>query len=512
MVQTGWVRIPWPEHGAPRRVRAMRKSDLPFGSQFTPSQTPLQDVLRLVVMYEGNVEQFTDAVQWQFFASHGTDDRSRREVAKNTILSLRAYGIVDQKGNLTDFGRQLVDAINDGQRLYDILARHILINLHGLDLVQTAIDMRRLGVSVTLETLRRELERRGVHMPRGGMHLSAMKGWLQQAGVFKAGPGYEVDEVRIKELLGVGPQDIAELADLPEPLRAFVRALAALSHDGEPLPSNRVADCASALYGVAFPEKSLPKTLAPLVDAGLVTLTKTTQGRGAKPHLVRPTDKLRNGIVKPLLDKLSSAAGFPAAALWYQPLGTTLQQLRSQDRHVKGQALERLAVYMCWLLDLEFRGWRRRGQDTAGAEVDVLAEAARLVFSRWQIQCKNTHYVSLDDVAREVGVACILRSHIILMVTSGRVGQEARGYATDIMKQTHLNIAFFDHQDLQRMASDASAIIDVLRREAQHAMQIKHTEVKELSGSRESSRAYYESAAEDSATPGAWAAEGGGSA
>lgn len=179
---------------------------------------------------------------------------------------------------------------------------------------------------------------------------------------------------------------------------------------------------------------------------------------------------------------------------------------------MKGQALERLAVYMCWLLDLEFRGWRRRGQDTAGAEVDVLAEAARLVFSRWQIQCKNTHYVSLDDVAREVGVACILRSHIILMVTSGRVGQEARGYATDIMKQTHLNIAFFDHQDLQRMASDASAIIDVLRREAQHAMQIKHTEVKELSGSRESSRAYYESAAEDSATPGAWAAEGGGSA
>lgn len=509
MAQTGLVRIPWPDHGAHRRVKVQRKSDLPFGSQFTPSQTPLEDLLRLVAKHEGNLEQLTQAIEQQFFASHGTDDHSRREVARNTILSLRAYGILDQRGKLTDLGRQLVSALNDSRRLYDLLARHILLHLHGLDLVQAVIDMRRLGVSITLETLRRELERRGVHMPRGGMHISAMKGWLEKAGVFKPGSRYDVDEARIKELVGLNPEEIALLADLPQPLRAFVRALAALSPDGRPLPSNKVAEYASDLYGVSFPEKSLPKALAPLVDAGLVTLTKTTQGRGAKPHLVCPTERLRKDVIQPLLNAMASAAGFPATALWYQPLSTTLEQLRSNERHVKGQALERLAVYLCWLLDLQFRGWRRRGKETAGAEVDVLAEAARLVFNRWQIQCKNTYYVSLDDVAREVGVASVLRPHIILIVTSGRVGQEARAYATDVMKQTYLNIAFLDRDDLQRIASDPSAVIDVLRREAEHAMEIKRSEAEELGEPRRLTLEYQTSTKEDLPTSDTWAADSG---
>jgi site-specific DNA-methyltransferase (cytosine-N4-specific) len=36
-------------------------------------------------------------------------------------------------------------------------------------------------------------------------------------------------------------------------------------------------------------------------------------------------------------------------------------------------------------------------------EVDFIFRSQRLVFSRWQVQCKNTAKVSLDDVAKEVG-------------------------------------------------------------------------------------------------------------
>lgn len=459
-------------------MAGQRKSDLPFGSQFTPSQTPLPELLRLVIDHECDPDQLVIAIRNRFFASHATDDHSRMEVAKNTLLSLRAYGIVDDHARLTDFGRQLVHALRSGAVLYDLLARHILIHHRGLDLVQTIVDMQQGGVKITLESLRQELGKRGIHMPPGGTHISAMKGWLQQAGIFKGSAGYIVDKDRLKELVGMGPKQIAVLATLPWKLCAFVRALARASPEGEPVPDSKVAKLASALYGVRFPEKSLPQTLSPLVEAGLM-LIKTTQGRGAKPHLVKPTEKLRADVINPLLEAVARATGFPASALWHQPLPKTLADLESNTRNVKGDALERLAIYFCWLLDLEFRGWRRRGKETAGAEVDVLAEAARLVFNRWQIQCKNTRVVSLDDVAREVGVAVKLKPHIILIVTSGRVGLEARRYATDIMKETYLNIAFLDKDDLHRIAGDPFVVTDVLRREAENAMEIKRMDMIE---------------------------------
>lgn len=469
-----------PQPAGFRRKPAVRqrKSDLPFGSQFTPTQTPLPALLRLVVEHQGDPDQLVTTIKKQFFASHGTDDLSRTEVAKNTLLSLRAYGIVDENAKLTEFGRQLAEAIDSGPKVYDLLARHILTELHGLDLALTVIDMQRGGAKITLESLRQELGRRGVHMPPGGTHISAMKGWLEKAGVFKAGSPYMVDRDRLRELVGMDPSDIAALAALPLRLRAFVRALASLSPEGAPVPSNKVARHASTLYGVNFPEKSLPKTLKPLVDEGFIELIKTTAGRGAKAHLVKPTEKLRAQVINPLLEAMASATGFPASALWHQPLKKTLEDLRSKNRYVKGKALELLAIYFCWLLDLEFRAWRRRGRETAGAEVDILAEAARLVFSRWQIQCKNTTTVSLDDVAREVGVAVKLKPHIILVVTSGRVGSEARRYATDIMSETYLNIAFLDKQDLRRIADDPFVVTDVLRREAERAMEIKRIEME----------------------------------
>ena len=85
--------------------------------------------------------------------------------------------------------------------------------------------------------------------------------------------------------------------------------------------------------------------------------------------------------------------------------------------------------------------------------------------------------MSLDDIAKEVGVAVKTKPHVIMIVTSGRVGPDARGFATDIMRETHLNVALVEGPDLRRVAKDPMAIVDVLRREAENAMEIKRIEV-----------------------------------
>ena len=54
------------------------------------------------------------------------------------------------------------------------------------------------------------------------------------------------------------------------------------------------------------------------------------------------------------------------------------------------------------IIGLDFIQTRLKGNETAGAEVDVLFDSSRLLYTRWQVQCKNTHRVSLDQIAKEV--------------------------------------------------------------------------------------------------------------
>lgn len=457
----------------------MPKSDLPFTSQFTPTQTPLPQLLSLVERCAGSQETLVSNIEAAFFYQHaGGDLHERREVAKNTVLSLMAYGLLDEDRHLTDFGQILVALKDDALALYEALARHILTNLRGLELIETIRSMHKAGRDITLESLARELRKRGLYVPRGSMNMSGMKAWLAQAGIV-SDKGYQVNEGRVLEVLGMGLEDVAVMAGLASAHRAFLRALATLN-PGQPIPAAEVVEHAEALYGADLPEKSTPKFLKRLQDAGLIELAKTTGGRGAKSHLVSLTEKGRAEVLIPLLTTLDTATGLALGPLWDKPLADTLAQLHVDDRHVKGVALEALAVHFCRLVDLSFVGWRLRGPATGGAEVDVLAESSRLVFSRWQIQCKNTDRVSLEDVAKEVGVSLALHSTVIVILTTGTVGGEARKYANTIMSSQNLHIALLDGRDLAQVAGRPGRVVEVLKREAEHAMEVKHLDSSQL--------------------------------
>ena len=355
-------------------------------------------------------------------------------------------------------------------------AKHILLNLHGMTLVNCIKDMVNAGEQVNLTTLREGLDARGVHYPTGGKHPSMMRLWLAKAGVF-VGKRWLFNLSRIDEILGVNPDEFEVLAKLTPEQRAFLRALANTGSI-ESQNANEIAKLAAATYGVKFPEKSLPKlVLNALVEAGYITTEKTTSGRGAKPFLVAPTTKLVSDVVEPLLEQLKGQTDPKLLTLLRTPLSEILNEVEDSDRYRAGLALEALAFKIMRLLDMNYVATRLRANQTGGAEVDIVFEGARLMYSRWQVQCKNTGRVSLDDVAKEVGLTHFLKSNVIVIVTTGKIGSEARRYANKIMTDSNLAIVMLDGNDLNTISDRPAAILRAFQREANHAMSLKQIEI-----------------------------------
>lgn len=457
----------------------MVKSDLPFGSEFSPSQINLPTLLEIIHDNEGDWHDLEDAIRLQWFESHDTTEYNRRKLANNCKLGLIAYGIIDRDGNLTPFGGHLWNLKDDEGALYAELGKHILLNLKGLEVVQTVGDMRQHGEKISLRTLRQWLGERGIHFPRGGKHPSIMRLWLEKARVVTS-KDWDIDFHRIEELIGLGADEIEELASLNLQQRTYLRTLALIGTEG-PFFSNDIEKQARTLYGVEFDEKNLPKSvLYPLRDSGFITLQRGTKekGRGAKPFLITPTDKLKKKIIGPLLENLESKVKDDLRLLLRKPLSEILEEVKSPDKHIKGLALEALAFNLMRLLDLEFRATRLRGKDTGGAEVDLIFESARLIFSRWQVQCKNTKIASLDDVAKEVGLTFHLKSNVVMVVTTGKFSKDAKTYATNVMRTTNLNVILLDSTDLNKIRKNPPYIIESLNRQAQQAMKIKKLELK----------------------------------
>ena len=456
----------------------MPRSDLPFGSEFSPAQIDLTVLLDLAHKHGPDWKAFEDAVRDRYFADHETSDYNKSKLANNTKLSLRAYGLIGEKdATLTKIGGALYDLCVDERALYETFARHILKHCQGMNFVQCILDMHAAGEKVDLNKLRRWLRERGIIVPRGGKHMSTLRLWLEKAGVFVS--GYRVDQTRLKEILGLNVEEFEALATFTPEQRAYLKALANIGDEG-PHSSNDIEKLAVSTYGVAFNEKNLPKqVLYPLRDAGYIELERGTKetGRGAKPFLVTATDKLATHLVVPLIEQLEQQTQADLRPLLRKSLKEIRLELKSGERHIRGLALEALAFKLMRLIDLAYVATRLRGSVTGGAEVDLVFESARLVFSRWQVQCKNTSRVSLDDVAKEVGLTHFLKSNAIVMVSTGKVGSEARRYANKVMTDSNLCIVMIDGNDLALIEARPAAIVDVFIREAHHAMDLKKLEL-----------------------------------
>jgi site-specific DNA-methyltransferase (cytosine-N4-specific) len=465
-------------------MTSSNKRGIPFGPQFSPEQTPLPRLLEVLAQNSGDYERLRQAIESAFFSKGSATPYNRAKKADNTTLALRDYGLLEgDKATLSPLGHRLTDLRNSPEQLYFEFGRHILLKLNGLAYVRTVQDLLAAGREVSLTTIPKALRLRGIHVPPTATHLSALKGWLKLAGVFEGSKtSYAVNETRLQELLGgLASGDLDKLANLNPIQRAFLRALVRFP-TSQWSRSNDVAQLAETLYGVEFPWKSIAQSvLEACKDAGYVEYQKTTGGRGAKPHLVRPTGKFVTDVLEPLLAHYSDEVGSRLRDLLRTPLKTVIDELDHPSKNIKGKALELLALYLMFSLDLEFVAWRKRGKETAGAEVDVLVESARLMFSRWQVQCKNGK-ATLEDVAKEVGLAYHLNSNVVLVLSTRRVSSDALSFADSIMKKSNLQVIVLHEPHLRRIAVSPGQLAEVLTEHSRHAMQVKRLDPSEVKG------------------------------
>ncbi|GEM_PF-4377919 len=246
-----------------------KRKGLPFGSQFSPPQVNLPGVLEIIKNNEGSQQNIESAIRSKFFSTHAAV--SQAKLANNTWLSLKDYKIINDKSNFTDIGKKLYDLRNNPEKLYEIFARHILVTLDGLAVIEVIQDMAQSVEQITLESLRKRINERGLYFPAGGTHFSSLRGWLSLAEVFdKDSTSYKIHKNVVERIIGIKQDFIDKIGTFSQEQKAYIKALAALGAS-DWIPSNDVRSHAEKLYGVSFSEKSLPiKVLFPLRDVGLM--------------------------------------------------------------------------------------------------------------------------------------------------------------------------------------------------------------------------------------------------
>lgn len=446
--------------------------ELPYGTQFTPEQIG-NDLYGLLKIVKDNETKTTsdliDCIVAKCFSSVSISQQ--RNMAGNCKNSLVSYGLMKKGGGvaLSEFGQEVLDA-SDEETRYTLLAKHILKNLNGLVLIDVLREMNRNGEKATNESVIAKMNTRDFHLASTSNNVQVMKSWLEKAGILIK---WRIDEGKLSKLIDLPETEFELLKSLRPEQYYFLKALCNTGDDGFQKAS-RVRDLAVATYGCTFVEKSFSSgVIKPLVDKGLIEQNRATLGRGAKSPDVKLTDLSKKEIVLPALSQIEEVIGKDISPYFQKPLSELRKDIDSSDTYIKGLALEAFAVKAMKIIGLDFVQTRLKGTEAAGAEVDVIFDSSRLLYTRWQVQCKNTNKVSLDQVAKEVGLHHVLKSNAIVIMTTGVISENAREYATNIMKTLNLCIIFIEGSDIDSIIEDPTKMLDVFNRESLAAKQIK---------------------------------------
>lgn len=457
--------------------------ELPFGGEFSPNQIDLRWLLSQV-QARPSPGDLKEAIRAKYFVTSCTEysgaERRKQQLkrAGNVVIGLRNYGLLDANPkaiSLTPLGSTLVSG---GAAARDDFARHILTDLHGFEVINAAQAVAIRDGKWTKATLASQLTADGFAMPRATTKHMIMLLWLGWSGLIQ--DDHTIDQRRLAILLGADEGLSSEIDALSNDDRKFLRALAQISgtHDAKASISD-VRNLAERLYGLRWPEDRIQTKLKPLEESGWITLERGTRGRGAKSGFVAGTARLQSEFVAKLLEKEAALSPDLRAGL-RRPFREIVDELGSSETYVKGKALELLALQLSRFLGMTPRKWRLRSVKTGGAEVDLIVESAVLTFSRWQIQCKNTASVSLDDLAKEIGLAQLLKSNIIAMVTTGRFGSVVREYANTIMDQTNLQVIFIDGQGLGKVRESTTPALELTSQIASQSKEALRLKAKQI--------------------------------
>lgn len=429
----------------------MSEQRLPYGKQISPEQIELRKLLELVRDAGGVDKDAHAAIGKEFFPKPG-NEKNEVTSGMNCFLSMRHYGLVEStKGSyvLTGLATDLLSTKTEDE-LLATFARHILLNLNGLQMVEVIDSLHARGRTVKAESVASELLAIGIE-PGGtsGENINPLRLWLEKAGVVDK---WDIDAAAVKRLTGAAPDEISDLVALPRDQQALLRALATTT-DVPPIDGNKLRNLAEVQTpGLIISIKQFaPITLKRLEAEGWITVTKVTGGRGAKPHQVQPTQNFIDTISEPLMDAVLDQVHLMDPASLRKPLNDLLDIVddMAKSNHARGLALEGVCIQVVRMLGARFMAWRLRGDQTSGAEVDVVAETLDNPYLLYQIQSKASAINGREIIDREVGVAGALKSNVILFVSAQKVGPAARRAAASHMQESNLAILFLDGKDLR---------------------------------------------------------------
>lgn len=458
-------------------MASSKKSQIPVGTGFSPSLVSLPDYVRAVVAHSGDIDALEHALNAQPVWT-GAKLRTTRRTRRHPMEAGVQYGLLTSGTyEATDLARKLTGM--SAEDMHRAFARHILLNLGGLRVVEAAQEMHLDGRNVTGDTLAQYLTDQGFRVSVHNTAINTLRMWLAKAGLFpNSGRGagaWRPDPAVKEDLVGLSDDAIAVLAALTPKQVAFTKALARCNPD-DWMPAATVRDLAEAAEGVRFGRGSLPnEVLRALEDAGLIEY-RTGGTSSGKTSELRTTDAFQRELLEPFLERTLKDLD-PAITAYYRTRPADIfASLDSRDTYEKGHALEAFAVMVMRLLGLRFVGWRRRAEETGFSEVDVLmAGLFGAVPTTWQVQCKNapSGQVRLEDVAKEVGLIPLTRATHIMVLANAPFTRDARRYADAIMQNSSVTIFLLDRKDFEAIRTNPANLGRILQAYAERIRNLK---------------------------------------
>jgi hypothetical protein len=229
------------------------------------------------------------------------------------------------------------------------------------------------------------------------------------------------------------------------------------------------------------PAQFAKKIRDPLEKADWLAVSKLADGpQGGKSGKVIGTKKLLDIPIERFLPDFDAAIPAELRAKLQTPPEAIRADLLGYDRYKGGLALELLALRMVLDLGLDPRHFRLRSAQSAHAEVDLIAEGAHLMFSRWTVQCKRYMpgtNVQLADVAKEMGIAVFAKAHVVVMVTTSDFTAAARAYADEVTLSQPVQFLFIPGSVVTAYLEDGKdALLEHVRENAKKVMSRKRNQ------------------------------------
>ena len=474
------------------QLSAAEAPKLPNMNEFSPGVlgTDIQDLLKCVAAAGGDTTiALTNIVNRseKIRATQNAGQRTGR--ARNVLIGMSQCGLVKKSGRavtplLTEVGESIKSAVTT-EEAARVFARHLIENHHGLELFDIVRMLRSRGDAPSLENIRDELVNRGFKVTENEGNPSKIRQWLEVSGVVDE--NWNINDKRLLEVVGATSSVLSEWHGLPRERRVFLEVLKEVASfsPSDWYPVRKIKGIAESRYGSrVFPTGRLrDRVIDPLRSDGWLDARGKGPGRGGDSGEVQALPQLIDLSIKLPLEDVGRIPADLRGRL-STPLDVIFQNLNSSDTGTKGAALELLALNILRDIGLTPVGFRLRSAKTQGAEVDLIAEGANLLFSRWLVQCKNTpgKTLEVEQIAKEAGLALVMQAHVIIIVTTGRIGRAVQMFADGLARTSSLQAVLIDGAMLKAYrASKGAGLIDALNANARRLLQLKSSQREQVS-------------------------------